>query len=155
MRQLELDDVFRFSALVDQTGLSGVLSDILSRASSVRCHRKPVIDAKTLGETLAAMAGAGADCADIGSRAIDMCADRTVNDTELYALGIDSFISLVKVAAKRGVSSSLYAFLAPIWEMDADTIAHMKLKDVRSAFREMLEVNDVGSFFELLRSLTA
>lgn len=153
MRQLELDDVFRFSYMLEQTGLTGVVQDIFRSASEVRCNRQPKIDEEEIGSKILQMTISEKTVKDIGAEVISLCAEKDRSDVELYALGIESIVKIFRVAAKKGVSAAVYSFLAPIWEMKEDDIAHMKLVDVRGKLREMLEVNDVKSFFDLFRLL--
>lgn len=153
MRQFELDDVFRFSSMLEQTGLTGTVQSIFNRAAEVRCKRKPTVAPDVMGAQMRTLVAEEASDSEIGAEAIRLCQDRAASDTDLYALGIDSCLSIFKVAAKKNVSSSIYAFFAPIWDMKEEDIGHMKISEVKAKFREMLEVNDAKDFFELFRGL--
>lgn len=77
-----------------------------------------------------------------------------VNDGDLYNIGIDAFMSVVDMAAKKGVESSVYEFLAPVWGVGTDEVANMDLDTVAANLREMIAMNDFSAFFRKSEALT-
>ena len=78
----------------------------------------------------------------------------SVSDSDLYAIGIDAFMSIVDVAAQKGVESSVYDFLAPVWEMTAEDVANLSLESVAENLRKMFAENDFSTFFRKSEALT-
>lgn len=155
MRKLNLTDVFRFSRLVKTSGMKDLVSNILHNAAEAKARQKPVMDAETIGKTLRTdLSDENTTDAAIGATAIRLCSERANNDSDLYSIGIDAFMSIVDVAAKNGVESSVYEFLAPVWEMTADEVANLSLETVVENLRKMFAENDFAAFFRKSEALT-
>lgn len=86
--------------------------------------------------------------------AAEVKAKPAVNDGDLYNIGIDAFMSVVDMAAKKGVESSVYEFLAPVWGVGTDEVANMDLDAVAANLREMIAMNDFSAFFKKSEALT-
>lgn len=155
MRKLNLTDVFRFSRLVKTSGMKDLVSNILHKAAETKTRQKPVMDAEAIGRELRfAISSDNTTDADIGSAAIRLCADSSSSDSDLYNIGIDAFLSIVDVAAQKGVEASVYDFLAPVWEMTPDEVSSLSLEAVADNLRKMFAENDFAAFFRQSEALT-
>lgn len=92
--------------------------------------------------------------ANILHKAAEVKSKETINDSDLYAIGIDAFMSIVDVAAQKGVESSVYEFLAPVWEMTPDEVANLSLEAVVENLRKMFAENDFSTFFKQSEALS-
>lgn len=131
MRKLNLTDVFRFSRLVKASGMRDVVSNTLHAVADAKARAKA--DAKD-GELVGKTAKVG--------------------DSDLYAIGIDAFMSIVDMAAQKGVEESVYEFLAPVWEMTTEQVSNMSLEAVAENLRRMFAENDFSVFFKRSEALT-
>ncbi|MGM9660772.1 MAG: hypothetical protein ACI3WQ_09245 [Faecousia sp.] len=155
MRKLNLTDVFRFSRLVKSSGMKDLIANILHKAAETKTRQKPVMDAETIGKELRfALSREDNTDSEIGAAAIGLCADRSSGDSDLYNIGIDAFLSIVDVAAQKGVETSVYDFLAPVWEMTADEVSSLSLEAVVENLRKMFAENDFAAFFRQSEALT-
>lgn len=131
MRKLNLTDVFRFSRLVKTSGMRDVVANTLHAVAEAKARAKA--DAK--------------DGEPVGNAA-------KVGDSDLYAIGIDAFMSIVDMAAQKGVEASVYEFLAPVWEMTTEQVSNMSLEAVAENLRRMFAENDFSVFFKRSEALT-
>lgn len=160
MRKLNLTDVFRFSRLVKTAGMKDLVANILHNAAEVKARQKVSMDAAAIGRELSFAAGnaegdnSRLNYEAIGTKAMQLCADRSSSDLDLYTVGINAFLSIVDVAAQKGVESSVYDFLAPVWEMTADDVANMSLEAVAQNLRKMFAENDFAAFFRQSEALS-
>lgn len=91
---------------------------------------------------------------EILHRASEVKANGTVSESDLYAVGIDAFMSILDVAAQKNVESDIYGFLAPVWEMTAEEVANLSIEAVVQNLRKMFSENDFSTFFERSETLT-
>lgn len=91
---------------------------------------------------------------DILHRASEVKSKEAVSDSDLYAVGIDAFMSILDVAAQKNVESDIYGFLAPVWEMTSDEVANLSLETVVENLRKMFAENDFTAFFRQSETLT-
>lgn len=142
MRKLIVEDIQRFSAMVEAAGVREIIADGLKRGAAEAANKRGLLLGlkRQLDE-----ARGDAQRDDIMRRLLTVQKD----DMGLYRVGIDVAMQVLTAAAKKGVMDCVYQFLAPIFEMPRQKLEELPLKDFVPLLRQMAKENNLSDFFDL------
>lgn len=142
MRKLIVEDIQRFSTMVEAAGVREIIADGLKRGAAEAANKRGLLLAlkRQLDE-----AKEGPQRDDVMRRL--MTVQRY--DTGLYRIGIDVAMQVLTAAAKKGVMDCVYKFLSPIFEIPPEKLAVMPLEEFAPMLRQLAEKNNLADFFNL------
>lgn len=135
MRELEVEDLGRFSYFVKTAKAKPVIREIFAMASAASADRR-----RKLFE-LKKAAAEGDAWADEEFKRI------SADQNWIISVGVQGALMLTDCAAEGGAMESMYKFLAPIWEISPAEIKTMKIAEFSRNLTEMIKGNDIASFF--------
>lgn len=142
MRKLIMDDIQRFSTMVETAGVREIISDGLKQAAEEGIKKRNVL-LKLKRQLDEAQNTVQRD--DIMRQLMTTQKD----DAWLYIIGIDVVMQVLSAAAKRHAMDCVYAFLSPVLEMDASSLAELPLNELAPLLRQLILENNFKDFFDL------
>ena len=140
MRKLIVEDIQRFSTMVEAAGVREIIADGLKRGAAEAANKRGLLLAlkRQLDE-----AKEGPQRDDVMRRLMTVQKD----ETGLYRVGIDVAMQVLTAAAKKGVTDCVYKFLSPIFELSPEKLAVMPLEEFAPLLRKIAEENKLSDFF--------
>ena len=142
MRKLIVDDIQRFSTMVDAAGVREIIADGLKRGAAEAANKRELL-LKLKRELDEAKDAPKRD--DVMRRLMTAQKD----DMGFYRVGIDVAMQVLTAAAKKGVMDCVYKFLAPIFEISPEELAKMPLEEFAPMLKQLAEKNNLADFFGL------
>lgn len=134
MRQLTLEDVFRFSDLVESTKAYDLLEQLTREAEELK-HQREI----TLNDMKQQLKEIPAEDRDARKELVDRMTVFEHDDGYQTQFGIHAFVETMKCAAREGVREDVYCFLAGLFEMETKDVAAMPIHAVVAMILDTLK----------------
>lgn len=142
MRKLIVDDIQRFSTMVEAAGVREIIADGLKRGAAEAANKRELL-LKLKRELDEAKDAPQRD--DVMRRLMTAQKD----DMGFYRVGIDVAMQVLTVAAKKGVMDCVYKFLSPIFELSPEELAELPLEEFAPMLKQLAAENNLADFFDL------
>ena len=142
MRKLIVDDIQRFSTMVETAGVREIIADGLKRGAAEAANKRELL-LKLKRELDEAKDAPQRD--DVMRRLMTAQKD----DMGFYRVGIDVAMQVLTVAAKKGVMDCVYKFLSPIFELSPEALAELPLEEFAPMLKQLAAENNLADFFDL------
>lgn len=142
MRKLIVEDIQRFSTMVEAAGVREIIADGLKRGAAEAANKRGLLLAlkRQLDE-----AKNGPHRDDVMRRLMTAQKD----DIGLYRVGIDVAMQVLTATAKKGVMDCVYKFLSPIFEISPEELKKLPLEEFAPMLKQLAAENNLADFFDL------